>query len=60
MVHGIPGAEALGEQLVRAVAGVPGAGFVASSLFVGLVGLLAGAVLLALVTGGKRVLRRQP
>ena len=60
LVHGIPSAEALVEQLVRAVASVPGAGFVASSLFVGLVGLLAGAVVLALVAGGKRVLRRQP
>ena len=59
LVHGIPGAEALGEQLVSALAGVPGAGFVVSSLFTGLVGVLAGAVLLALVTGGKRLLPRR-
>jgi hypothetical protein len=59
LAHGIPGAEALGELLVSALASVPGAGFVMSTLFTGLVGLLAGAVLLALVTGGKRLLRRQ-
>ena len=57
LVHGIPGAEALGERLGAAV---PVVGFFVPSLFAGLVGLLAGAVLLALVTLVQRVVGRKP
>ncbi len=57
LVHGIPGAEALGERLA---AGLPALGFLLSSLFAGLVGLVAGAVLLALVLLGRRMFRRAP
>ncbi len=55
LVHGIPGAEALGERLA---AGVPLVGFVIPSVFAGLVGLLAGAVLLAIVTTVQRTIFR--
>lgn len=56
LVHGIPGAEALGERLA---AGVPVLDFLVPSLFAGLVGLAAGAVLLAIVTLVQRVVRRK-
>jgi predicted DNA repair protein MutK len=52
LVHGIPGAEALGERLAAAV---PAAAFIIPSLWSGLVGLLAGALLLAVVTGVQRL-----
>jgi predicted DNA repair protein MutK len=55
LVHGIPGAEALGERL--AAVPVPGASFVVPSLWSGLIGLLAGAILLAVVTGVLRLVR---
>ncbi|WP_096325589.1 DUF808 domain-containing protein [Nannocystis exedens] len=57
LVHGIPGAEALGERLAAAV---PGGGFVVPSLWGGLVGLLVGALLLAVVTGVQRLVRGSP
>ena len=60
LVHGLPRAEALGDQLARASAAVPGASVVIPSLFAGLVGLLAGAVILALVLGFRRLLPRKP
>ena len=52
LAHGIPGAEALGERLAAAI---PGAGFIIPSLWSGLIGLLAGALLLAVVTGVQRL-----
>jgi uncharacterized protein len=55
LVHGIPGAEALGERL--AGVDVPAASLLVPGLFSGLVGLLAGALLLAVVTGVQRLLR---
>ncbi|MBA3545008.1 MAG: DUF808 domain-containing protein [Nannocystis sp.] len=57
LVHGIPGAEALGDRLA---AGVPVAGFLVPGVFAGLVGVVAGAVLLALVILGRRMFRREP
>jgi len=57
LVHGIPGAEAFGEQLAGSV---PFAAFVIPGLFAGLVGLLAGAVLLAVVMVVRRLVRRTP
>jgi len=57
LVHGIPDVEAFGEQLAGSV---PFAAFVISGLFAGLVGLLAGAVLLAIVMGVRRLVRRTP
>jgi hypothetical protein len=54
LVHGIPGAEALGERLAAAV---PGLGLLVSALFSGLVGLAAGAVILAAVLLVRRLRR---
>ncbi len=55
LVHGIPGAEALGERL--AAIAVPGASLVVPTLWSGLIGLLTGALLLAVVTGVQRLVR---
>ena len=60
LVHGLPRAEALGDQLARASAALPGASVLIPSLFAGLVGLLAGAVILALVLAFRRLLPRKP
>ena len=60
IVHGIPQLEAVGEQLARASASVPGAAFLVPSLFAGLVGLLLGAVILALVLAVRRRFARKP
>lgn len=57
LIHGIPGAEPLGEQLAAAV---PAAAFLASGLVSGFVGFAAGAVLLTLVTLLQRLFRRKP
>ena len=57
VVHGIPGAEALGERLGAAV---PVVGFLVPGLFVGVAGLLVGAVLLAVVTLVRKIVRRRP
>ena len=57
VVHGIPGAEALGERLG---AGVPVVGFLVPGLFAGVAGLLVGAVLLAVVTLVRKIVRRRP
>jgi len=57
LVHGIPGAEAFGEQLASSV---PFAAFLIPSLYNGLVGLLAGAILLAVVMVVRRLVRRTP
>jgi len=58
LVHGVPGGEALGERLAHASAAVPGAAFLVPSLFAGLVGVLAGAILLMLVTAALRLRKR--
>ena len=60
LVHGLPRAEALGDQLARASAALPGASVLIPGLFAGLVGLLAGAVILALVLAFRRLLPRKP
>jgi predicted DNA repair protein MutK len=57
LTHGTPPAHHLVTSLV-AKSGLPGV--LVSSLAEGLVGVVAGAVILALVTGGKRVFRRSP
>lgn len=57
LVHGIPPVEALGE---RSAAALPALAFVIPSLFAGVVGFLAGAVLLALVTLARRLFARKP
>jgi uncharacterized protein len=57
LVHGFPPVEALGERLG---ATVPVVGFLIPGLFAGLVGLVAGAVLLAIVTLVQRMFRRKP
>jgi predicted DNA repair protein MutK len=59
LVHGLPDVEALGDRVSEASAAVPGGALVVSSLFAGLVGLVAGAVLLALVTLARRLFRRR-
>lgn len=53
LVHGIPGAEELGHHLAELP--VPGASVLGPSLWSGLVGLLAGALLLAVITGVQRL-----
>ena len=59
LVHGLPRAEALGGQLARASAALPGAAVLIPGLFAGLVGLLVGAVILALVLTFRRLLARK-
>lgn len=56
LVHGIPGAEALGEHVAEAV---PGGTMFIPALWGGLVGLIAGAIVLVVVTIVQRVLGKR-
>jgi predicted DNA repair protein MutK len=62
LLHGLPGAHDLGEAAAHAVAGVPGAGPVLAAaapvLLEALAGIVAGALVLAVVAGIGRLRRR--
>jgi hypothetical protein len=58
LLHGIPGAEALVHDLEKRVE-FPGSSFLISNLAGGGLGLIAGAVILGVVTGVKRVLPKK-
>ena len=58
LVHGTPFLHHMQESIVAMAAGVPGAGIVASTLFDAVVGLVAGALVVVVVTLASKMFKR--